>query len=372
MEEMMTGDRFFGVGCLTPKVKDAKDANDWKKRVVYTFEAIPSVHNFALTEIDDLDFYWEGKIGQSGDEEIPLPELGLMTFDVNIPSRIQKQLGILPGIGDVEEFKVLTFFHYVHPITYIECKSPQGGEVSNPSSAMAIVRDFLVAELKKQQSDIELFMIGPSPFHADFSLRAGKGEMEVGDGFSVTVEKGLGYDNITYFHDPSHASISRAVLWQLYSAIQGEFSYFYRFQSLRNARLHAASNLSTQSEELAKLFKKRGFSSYLTRTATVRHKLQSAQLDAISARMAAMQHSRSTKEDMEGLYPKEGGSALKGYLERVTEEVYLEELEGAEKILEVLESRHSQEVQRFATITFSLLGVIVGAVLTAAFRSWWG
>lgn len=367
--------RYFGVGCIPPKVKDAKDAEDWTERTRNAFESIPSVHNFNILGVEDLEFIWEGKIGTPGDEEIPLPSIGAITFDVRIPARIQKQISIFAPVEGIEEFKVITLFHYVHPVTFIECINPSGDDVPNSATALAIVRDFLKAELQKQRSDVELFMIGPSPFHADFSLSLGEGEDIVADGFTVTINKGLGYDQFSYFHDAqnSHREATGSdALWNLFTIIHEELCYFYRFVSLRNERLSVSSSLGDKAQELADLFKKRGASAFLRRTLTVRHKLQSAQLETISARITTMQHSRSTKEDLEGLYPRKDSATLSGYLQKVTEESYLEEIEGTEKILEVLESRHSQEVQRFATIAFSMLGVVVGSVLTAAFRIWWG
>ncbi|MFD0415829.1 hypothetical protein [Streptomyces sp. NPDC127108] len=360
----LVSSRFFGVGCIVPKVEEFKDPADWIEKVKAAFDAVPSVQKFKAVNVDDLNFHWagDGYVEPEG-QETQIPSSGMLTFEVNIPTRLQKYM--LLANDEVEIFRVTILFHYVHPVTYIECLGAPG-EVTHPSWALVVVREFLREELKKRDLSVGLLVIGPSPFHADFSLRNGTGPQPAGDGFSVEVEKSLAYDRITYFHESADS------LRALYSSLQLQFSYFYRFTILRNMRLRAAVDLSDQSEEIAESFKGRGFRAYISRTLAVRQKLQSAQLDAVSARLTTTRHKRGSAEDLEGLYPGEEAAHLRGYLEKSMKEDYIEEIESAEKILDVLDGRHSQELQRFATITFSLLGVAFGALLTAAFRSWWG
>jgi hypothetical protein len=349
---------------MVPKVADPKDPKDWIEQVKNAFEAIPSVHKFKTIGISDLDFLWtgDGYVETEG-EESSLPRSGVITFEVNIPARLQKFTYL--ANDEIENFRVTVVFDYVHPVTYIECLDAPGN-VEHPSSALVIVREFLREELGKRDSSVRLLVLGPSPFHADFSLEVGTGPQSAGDGFTVEISKSLAYDRIAYFHE------SKDSLWRLYLSLQKQFSYFYRFITLRNARLRAADNLSDQSKEIGEAFKKRGFRAYLARILTMRHKLQSAQLDAVSARLAIIHHRRDSAEDLEGLYPGEEIAHLRGYLEKVMKEDFEEEIESAEKILEVLDGRQGQELQRFATISFSFLGVVVGAFLTAAFRVWWG
>ncbi|MEZ0159483.1 hypothetical protein [Streptomyces griseorubens] len=357
-------DRFFGVGCMVPGVEDAENPGDWTEKVKKAFEAVPSVQKFKAIEINDLDFCWTGNgFTESEDREIHIPESGIITFEVKIPARLQ----IVPLLGGegAEVFRVTILFDYVHPVTYVECLDASE-EVEHPSMTLVTVREFLREELAKRDSPVGLLVLGPSPFHADFSLRVGSGPQTAGEDFTVDIEKSLGYDRITYYHESPEA------LWRLYRTLREQFSYFYQFVTMRNARLGAASRLSKQSREIAESFKRRGLKAYLSRTMTMRHKLQSAQLDAVSARLTIIRHKRDSADDLEGLYPGEEAAHLRRYLEKTIEEDYIEEIESSEKILEVLDSRHSQELQRFATIAFSLLGVVVGAALTAAFRSWWG
>ncbi|MEV5920528.1 hypothetical protein AB0N42_22955 [Streptomyces pseudogriseolus] len=371
----MSETRHFSVGCLIPKLPLADSPSAWLEQVRKAFDAIPSVHNLKLIGINDLNYRWAGgEIGQFGDEEIPVPEIGTTAFDIHIPARLQTNLGVPLGDEEVEDFSVITFFNHVHPVTFVSCCDTEV-DVRNPSASMIIVREFLITQLRKVQPEIELFQIGPSPFHVDFSISPGQGKTPIGGGFSYSKEKILGYDRVEYYYEPegkATGGTTDSALWRLYLATMQEFSYFYHFESLRNARLRAMGKLSRDSRELAERFKDKGIRAYLYRTFALRHQLQSARLETISARLDAMRQKRSAKEDIDGLYSSAEGVGLKEYLERTTEEEYLDEIEASEKILEMLEGRHSQEVQRFATISFSLLGVVVGAILTAAFRTWWG
>ncbi|MFG2023636.1 hypothetical protein [Streptomyces sp. NPDC048825] len=365
----MSGTRYFSVGCLVPRIHSAQSLAEWLNKTKEAFESIPSVQDLSFTEIDDLDYTWQGEIGDPGDADIPIPEFGMMAFRVHIPTRLQRNFGIPLGDDEVEDFSVLTFFDPVHPVTFVECGST-AVEIRNPAASMVIVREFLEAELAKAKSEVSLFRVGPSPFHVDFFLSPGRGEILISDHLSARVKRTLAYDRIDYFYS-EEAEASDSLL-KLFEASREEFSYFYQFESLRNSRLRSAGELSAETEQLTEKFKERGFKAYLYRTFSLRHRLQAAHLDAISARLTAMRQKKSAKEDLEGLYSNSEGVGLKIYLERVTEEEYLDEIESSEKILEIIDARHSQEIQRFATISFSLLGVVVGALITAALRSWWG
>lgn len=159
---------------------------------------------------------------------------------------------------------------------------------------------------------------------------------------------------------------------ELYKLTRQEFSYFYHFESIRNARGSAMAKLSKSTEEIAERFKRKGIRQYAYRAFILGHRLQSAQLDAVSARLRTTQQRRRTKETMDRLYGSAESAGIREHLEKATEEDFTEEIEASEKILQIIEGRHGQEVQRFATISFSLLGVVVGAILTAALRGWWG
>ncbi|MEU0027880.1 hypothetical protein [Streptomyces sp. NPDC006335] len=370
----MSDIRYFGVGCLIPRIS-AENVDEWLKKTKKHLEAIPSVHQLSFTGITDINYSWRGgEIGQLGDEKLNIPEAGTLSFKVHIPTRLRTKLGAPLGSDDVEDFYVFTFFSHVHPVTYVSFLDSTG-EVRAPAAAVIIVREFLNAELQKTEPKVDLIRIGPTPFHADFFLSPGNGVIDIMDGFSYSRKKQPGYDRIEYFYtreDERSAISADEALASLYLITKQEFSYFYHFESLRNARGRAMAELYMDAARLAERFKKKGIKHYLYRAFALGHRLQSAQLEAISARMLVTWHKRNAKENLDRLYGSTESVGIKEHLEKVSEEDFIEDIEASEKILEIIEGRHSQEVQRFATISFSLLGVIVGAVLTAAFRGWWG
>ncbi|NYV74397.1 hypothetical protein [Streptomyces sp. UH6] len=360
----MVNVKFFGVGCMVPGLIECNDPDIWTEKVTAAFDEIPSVERFKVFDVKDLDFSWIGDgYATPNLQRFAIPKSGAIVFTVTIPTRLQT-MPLVRQI-DVERFNVMTVFSHTHPVTYVECLA-KTETLEDPSMSLAIVREFLRDEFKKRDSTVTLLTLGPSPFHANFSLQIGTGDHQVGNGFTATVNKGLGYDTITYFHE------DKDILTDLYWEIFPQLSHFYDFTRSRNRRLRSADALSTKAEEITEAFKRRGPKAYISRALTMRHKLQSAQLDAVSARLSISRHRRFNTESLERLYPSEKATHLKEYLEKVAEEDYKEEIESAEQVLEILDGRHTQELQRFATIAFSLLGVAIGAFLTAAFRIWWG
>jgi len=164
----------FGLGCfyLTPKTEAPRENQTAHYRCVLkaALEKIPNLNNVNVLGGADPDpVYHPVKSRWPSLERLrrfSCHPSGLeIDFDVFIPARIQKQL--LAPIGPFEpkaEHFHVRLRHHDMPIVAITASTPT--EVRDPATFVVIVREYLIRELK--QTEVELSVLGPSPFHGDF------------------------------------------------------------------------------------------------------------------------------------------------------------------------------------------------------------
>lgn len=119
--------------------------------------------------IEDVLDLWDGGDG------FPLPDYFRMRFDLNIPARVQKELGAQFGMEfDLPQpIRVYVQDAFHGPVAFVTL--PNGGEDDEGSDAVVIARKYLEQHLPKGVNGHVYFdMIGPSPFHANFFLCKGK------------------------------------------------------------------------------------------------------------------------------------------------------------------------------------------------------
>ena len=256
-EDRVVRDLEFGVGSFTFETFPASEDNDndWEDNVRY-LQSIPTVRDveikgvetFLIPEGPDDGDLWE----PDGIHLTPHPSSGTLSFRINIPRRIQQELGDRTGVfqafSNTESFYVMTFYRSF-PVSYVFAE----GE-PNPypvgSAAVAIVRMFLEQEIDRyrKNDDIRFTFIGPSPFPCNFILRASAEDMkapymvqrlprEADDEFIIT------YDSNVY--DSAYATIP-----VICRRLASEFAFFYRSERMRVRRAKNMQELRKQTDQL--------------------------------------------------------------------------------------------------------------------------
>ncbi|MEU8031886.1 hypothetical protein AB0C13_25120 [Streptomyces sp. NPDC049099] len=360
---MKTTSFSFGMGSMVPKADDAESARDWRSSIEDAFNSIPSVRDLVFTAV-----FGETTLHRDGDVFV-VPAVGEMSFRVTIPSRIQEKLSLFPVPPTaIEEFDVTIVFGSFAPVTSVVCVGAEEDHFS-PSTAVVVVREFLEAELGKLNgSNVTLSTVGPSPFHVDFHVRPGVGEVEWRLGLSCTFKAGIGYRDCVFYYDPEVFSSVEEVMGGVLAHVRKELSGFYYLQIQRNHRMNVALDLNEEAEALTYRLSEPGVRAFLRRTRGFRRALNSLKIAILKSRLMIARHHREAQEIIGITYLRLEVELFRPYLDEVVAEKYEEELDAAEKIVDLLDERQTHEAQRFVSFTVALIGVIVGSVLTAILR----
>ncbi|QKW05820.1 hypothetical protein HUT18_04910 [Streptomyces sp. NA04227] len=356
----------FGVGCIVPEVVGAKDVEEWKSGVHATLEAIPAIRDLELENIS-RGFAPKSGITPWGESKEFTPEAGVMKFRITIPSRVQSGLRASRKVGDTEDFIVRTYFNHRHPVTFVICDGADAS-LRTPSMSLVVVREFLKREIGKLQGDqTRIRKLGPSPFHGNFYLAAGSQGEQLVDGISVDVKERPGYHDFRFCYEQGSTSLGNALEF-VFAWLIPEISAFYRVKIDSAKRMKRATSTVGLAEGLADTYAQRGVIAYFRRVFRNKRDLLGLRLSLLQAKLTAVNELRADEDLISSVYADRSVRIIHPYTHKGLSETFEAELETAEKTLDILESQHTQEVQRVTTFCASLLGVVVGALLTAWLR----
>ncbi|MER6274658.1 hypothetical protein [Streptomyces sp900105755] len=365
----------FAIGSLFPQLKDPEAYATWADEVERVFNLIPSIKNlqvrggrsgYALFDTEDVED--PGSLIYH-----PIPIHGTVSFTINIPSRVQNRLNPLWSTSidnKVEEFLVFIELDSDYPYTWV---AVSGDDVVKPSGAIVVVREFLCEEIAKlsEKSTLTLTTLGPSPFHADFFVEeSGQAEGEVVvPGLRVSLQRGRNsYSKCTFFYDGAEFDSPAHAVEAIRQKVGPEFATFYWLTAEKVVKLLGMDALTAWVDEGVSMYRNRGMVNWLRRVLTSRSLLRNISLQLLKIQMDMTRTQRSNSKKIEELGANRGALLFDSELKGVSSLDYGSDLENLGATLKVLESQHTQTVQRLTAFAVSLLGVMVGAFLTAALR----
>jgi hypothetical protein len=233
----------FGVGCAQFVPKDVNRSftnfDQYVEELERSLESIAAIHELNLPSSSDL--------GNFQDElPIPFPELSDgefpfiaqqagITLDISmrisIPTRTQKQLLDIDDDVNWDPFNQIRVYishRYSCPIVLVEI----GRESSSPpSTCVRLVREFLKLEMNNNnECSFALDLVGPTPFHADFSVYE---KSEQREKFSFERVEQRGYVKINVYVKNSSSS-SGTIEHSLRAELMDDFDVFYSIILDRN------------------------------------------------------------------------------------------------------------------------------------------
>ncbi|MET7532086.1 hypothetical protein [Streptomyces goshikiensis] len=361
----------FAVGSLFPELIDKEaDLNDWATEVERTLDLIPSVSRI---EIDPPRGFMSFNLGDATEFkdliQHAIPIGGEIRFHILIPARIQERIkGWSVSAGNsVEEFLVTIDLSTTYPCAFI---IPLGEGVLRPSGAVIVVREFLTEELDKlgSKAAIKLTTLGPSPFHAEFHIKEGDVGEILAPGIRVSRAISSGYSRWTLHYDPEVHESAEAARTVIIQRLGYEFSTFYRIVAHRNIHRFGVAAIEAWVEGTLAFYGGKGLKSWIYRTAKLRKILHDISLEILKVQLGIEKVHKQNERLIEKARDRNSKLALEKELAEKAELGFRDELSSYAEMVGVLESRHSNTTQRLTSFAVSLLGVVVGALLTAALR----
>ncbi len=261
-----------------------------------------------------------------------------------------------------ERFKVYIISSFHGPISFVECVSPVDG--GSPSYAVRVVREFMRSEFLKIKSPVTFEVLGPSPFHADISL---KRELELSEtgAFTYVEHVKKGYNEISFSYDPEEFSDDGSALDHLISELSGEVGLFYAVVRERVKQMRGWSAIQ-EDIELLKGIQESANVSWNPRKKYSVHKLRMSIIDKLYEFKAESEiRQKQVQEWAEVGYGKQLETYLENHVNGRVSTFPTYPIEALCDWLKHNESRSMKQFEMGTVFVSALIGGLVGALITA-------
>jgi hypothetical protein len=224
----------FSIGCIQFKPKNLSTRFDSVQALIRSLER--SLNGIAAIQDIDIEHHAQMWV-EDGHLPVPFPSLANGEFPylgggsglslnidlrIAIPQRTQREiLGRLDVEEIYDEIAVFFTYHYDLPLMVVAVPGDHGGK---PSDCLYLVREFLKVEMEGNAvSEFTIDVLGPSPFHANFSV---KEEISQRKPIIWRRRRRRGYDDFLISIPDQQSSIPDAID-HLQSIFLDEFDVYY-------------------------------------------------------------------------------------------------------------------------------------------------
>jgi hypothetical protein len=217
----------IGIGCLwfARRSEVAPDAFDPTKHLADIRRALEGIDSISNLKIKgDANIYagsWSLADDALEENFFPIYARLEISFDIFLPVRVQEKYTSAWRGDDVETLNVRIIYKGHLPVMYVHY--PVTGDATNvrrfsPSTAIVVVRKYLDDKLK-DNPEVQVQVLGPSPFHADLFIGPAPAAETTefldltrpGDGygtFYLTTAAKSASDRMTFFIEAYHHTLS--------------------------------------------------------------------------------------------------------------------------------------------------------------------
>jgi hypothetical protein len=294
-----------------------------------------------------------------------------IAFTVHILRRVQAELmketrSSTPHDAS-EAFNVFMTTGYLGPVAFVEPIDPSASQ--EPSQAVILVREYLRRELgHNAKAPLKFECLGPSPFHADFYLKAfradGSNEANRPGTYAVQSHM-LGYEEVTITYNPaSYPSLTEAFL-TVHSQLAEELCLAY-YAIQQNLRLYRAWNtVAHEVRQLSTLHEARGIRPLLNRTFQVPHQILHATLALTNYELDEIESINEVRDALRETYEQQMPPIVKGQVEQYVAELQPRPTEQLRQLISLFDRYRAERLASINVLISAIVGGIVGAVLTA-------
>ncbi|TDU05409.1 hypothetical protein EDD99_3920 [Streptomyces sp. 846.5] len=362
----------FGVGSLFLQVKDSEREAEWENVVAEALGKIPSVDDIKIDTSKRRARFEALSGADPNDSQVisqAIPTRGSIRFSLQIPKRTQVELSIFrsAAVSESGKFEVIILMDGDYPVTFVFPKDV--GRNEDVATAVVVVREFLEKELGKlgEDSPVLLKCLGPSPFHAEFHVSSGVGENLLVGGLSYSHFKARSYDQYEIFCDDQEFPDQASALDAVIAYLMPEFGMFYFLGAQRYLNYVKFSSIAAEFDRLTSQSISRSFKSRI-RTVSIGSSIRDIRILLLQFQSRVLSVGKYSRGQVDSLDSTRPVTVLKNLIEEMLERDFENQIETFEKTLSLLDSSHTQTIQRVTSFAVSLLGVFVGAILTAWLR----
>jgi hypothetical protein len=258
-------------------------------------------------------------------------------------------------------FDVDIIYGWGMPVAFVRTYA----DTDDPSLAVAIVREFLESEAPtRAQGDnpIRFVSMGPSPMWSNFTLLPADDDQD----------DDITYDRIAspgYSWGIFRAKRSIGNREDAYSVLKARLaeaaSAYYEFVSEGQILSYARRFIEAELEDLVEANRATGFSSWWRRLRGAGRKANDLMLEIFATQLNQQRAASGNQRSWEGITDRLGRAAFEEHVTRELGGLRSDYLENAREVVELLNSRYGRDIEMISVILASVLGGVVGAVVTS-------
>lgn len=344
----------FGVGCLYFGVK-AKEIDGWEERVTEALNHLPRV--------SDIDVSADMSNGYRSIEQDTFPISGYVSFKIEIPSPLQRQL--VRVISDrhesysIQAYRVFMLYEYYGPVAFVVADDPSA-TILNSAESVIIIREYFKKELSGGRGGAEFGFVGPAPFHGDFSI-----ELHEQDEL-VLLERtpSRGYDEFVFSCSASDFTSAAEAAEHVFSEISDELTFFYYLKVRRNNRMYAAEEVQALTGNLVRIFEENGVRARARRLFTTNSKMRYLALKALTAEYDAQVNAAADARNKDEIYASDVNPYFSREIEDVITEDFSSVLSGAKDVASLLSEVRARQVEITSLFMSAVAGGVAGALIS--------
>jgi hypothetical protein len=292
-------------------------------------------------------------------------------FDVHLPLRLQAEILRMEedGVGThSEDFRVSIHYPFFLPVAFVQTLEPTTHAFG--SEGAIAIREFLERELSRVAGPIR-FESWDHPFHADCFIRpmdAPDGDPYPEDDWTCRQIPQLGFPDVVFKYNPIRFADADVVLARILDEIDEELSFFYFISQCRRYEVREWTHVGVHMVELTRLVDMAGVRGFLKRTFDFSRQIDFAAISLANYESARLQMSNEIAGYHHDVYSAPKRQCFLEQVDEVMSHPFAAPSEQAARLIDMYERRRANRINIVGFVVASILGGVVGAVLTLLVR----
>jgi hypothetical protein len=361
----------FGVGCFHFSIaKQPPFTITELKYVEWLAEGLERLSNVDNVEIggpplekEEITVTEPLKPIDQHDEFFPLPFMMQTGFVLTLPRRVQAELVVraIPVVYTETDTLAITMINgFEAPVAFVELVNPT--DDPEPGDAVVVVREYLRKHFPRT-SQLRFEVLGPSPFHAKFSLEAAQQPMPW-EFMVVRRPNDYGYPSIEFSYSTSVFGNIQEAKEKLYERLTDELSVFYYILQKRAAMMWNWDDIEAKTDKLVSLYESTGFRNGIKRLLITSTKLDEIFIALSRHEMGALRAASGIASQYRDTYAKSERRYLKPELDEAVKDEFVAPASQISQLIQLFETRRSKRFDALMLLVSAVLGGAVGSLLT--------